>query len=140
MTKVKKPHGTDKKIIHKQQQQQHISALDQKVYTLLAKVPKGRVTTYGELAKAAGIKNGQRVIGRIMGKNPYPGIIPCHRVVMSTGQIGGYAYGADVKEKMLISEGINFTVSKKIAGIKDSMYTFGQARVRYKTAHGTNIP
>ena len=129
MTKTKKTYNADKKIIHKQsqqqpQQQQYISTLEQKVYTLLAKVPKGKVTTYGELAKAAGIKNGQRVIGRIMNKNPYPGIIPCHRVVMSTGQIGGYAYGADIKEKMLISEGINFTDSKKITGIKDSMYTF----------------
>ena len=41
-----------------------------------------------------------------MNKNPYPVLIPCHRVVMSTGKIGGYVYGADVKTKMLSNEGI----------------------------------
>ena len=41
-----------------------------------------------------------------MNKNPYPVLIPCHRVVMSTGKIGGYAYGENVKTKMLNDEGI----------------------------------
>jgi methylated-DNA-[protein]-cysteine S-methyltransferase len=65
--------------------------LEQKVYKKLLDVPKGNITTYGDLAKAVGLKNGQRIIGKIMNKNPYPVLIPCHRVVMSTGKIGGYA-------------------------------------------------
>ena len=81
-------------------------ALEQKVYGMLARVPKGKVTTYGELARAAGLRNGQRAVGRIMNRNPYPSIIPCHRVVMSTGDVGGYAYGTEVKEEMLASEGV----------------------------------
>ncbi|RNJ77284.1 MAG: MGMT family protein [Nitrosopumilus sp. B06] len=81
--------------------------LQQKIYKKLLDVPRGKVTTYGELARAVGLFNGQRVVGNIMNKNPYPVIIPCHRVVMSDGKIGGYAYGEHVKAKMLHDEGIN---------------------------------
>ncbi|MDC1103081.1 MGMT family protein [Nitrosopumilus sp.] len=83
--------------------------LEQHVYKKLMNVPKGYVTTYGDLAKAVGLKNGQRIIGKIMNKNPYPVLVPCHRVVMSTGKIGGYAYGEHVKMKMLSDEGIEIT-------------------------------
>ena len=83
--------------------------LEQHVYKKLMNVPKGHVTTYGDLAKAVGLKNGQRIIGKIMNKNLYPVLVPCHRVVMSTGKIGGYAYGEHVKMKMLSDEGIEIT-------------------------------
>lgn len=80
--------------------------LEHRVYQKLLKVPKGKVTTYGELASAVGLENGQRVIGQIMNKNPFPVIIPCHRVVKSDGKIGGYYYGEKVKTKMLSDEGV----------------------------------
>ena len=80
--------------------------LEQQVYKKLTQVPQGKITTYGELSKAVGLKNGQRVIGQIMKKNPYPVIIPCHRVVKSDGTVGGYAYGGDIKTNMLQKEGI----------------------------------
>jgi methylated-DNA-[protein]-cysteine S-methyltransferase len=86
--------------------------LDHKVYKKLLEVPKGKVTTYGELAKAVGLKNGQRAIGRIMNKNPYPVVVPCHRVIMSDGKIGGYAWGEKVKTKMLSQEGVKFSDGK----------------------------
>jgi len=86
--------------------------LEQQVYKKLTEVPQGKITTYGELAKAVGLKNGQRVIGHIMKKNPYPAIIPCHRVVKSDGMVGGYAYGADVKTNMLRKEGIQIQNGK----------------------------
>ena len=86
--------------------------LEHHVYKKLMNVPKGHVTTYGALAKAVGLKNGQRIIGKIMNKNPYPVLVPCHRVVMSTGKIGGYAYGEHVKMKMLSDEGIEITNGK----------------------------
>jgi methylated-DNA-[protein]-cysteine S-methyltransferase len=70
------------------------------------KVPKGKVTTYGDLARAIGLKNGQRLIGIIMKNNPFPVIIPCHRVVKSNGEIGGYAYGEKIKSNILSKEGI----------------------------------
>jgi len=87
-------------------------SLEQQVYKKLTEVPQGKITTYGELAKAVGLKNGQRVIGQIMKKNPYPAIIPCHRVVMSDGKVGGYAYGGDVKTNMLRKEGIQIQNGK----------------------------
>jgi len=86
--------------------------LEQRVYKKLLDVPKGQITTYGELAKAVGLKNGQRVIGKIMNNNPYPVLVPCHRVVMSTGKIGGYAYGEHIKIKMLNDEGIKIKNGK----------------------------
>ena len=86
--------------------------LEHKVYEKLLKVPKGKVTTYSELAKAVGLKNGQRAIGRIMNKNPFPVIVPCHRVILSNGKIGGYAWGENVKTNMLSKEGIKIKNGK----------------------------
>ena len=97
--------------------------LEEKIYKKLLDVPKGQITTYGELAKAVGLKNGQRVVGRVMNKNPYPVIIPCHRVVMSTGKIGGYAYGQDIKVKMLSDEGIEIS-NGKIINLENKIYRF----------------
>ena len=101
-----------------------LGALEQKVYGMLARVPRGKVTTYGELARAAGLRNGQRAVGRIMNKNPYPSIIPCHRVVMSTGDVGGYAYGTEVKEEMLAREGVALG-GGRISDMDSVMYRFG---------------
>ncbi len=97
--------------------------LDQKIYKKLLDVPKGQITTYGELAKAVGLKNGQRIVGKIMNKNPYPVIIPCHRVVMSTGKIGGYAYGEHIKIKLLNDEGIQIK-NGQITDLKNRIYRF----------------
>jgi methylated-DNA-[protein]-cysteine S-methyltransferase len=97
--------------------------LEQKIYKKLLEVPKGQITTYGELAKAVGLKNGQRIIGKIMNKNPYPVIVPCHRVVMSTGKIGGYAYGEHIKIKLLNDEGIQIK-NGKITDLKNRIYRF----------------
>jgi len=97
--------------------------LEQRVYKKLLEVPEGKITTYGELAKAIGLKNGQRVIGNIMNKNPYPVIIPCHRVVKSDGKIGGYAYGENVKTKMLSDEGVT-TLKGKIQDFEKKLHRF----------------
>jgi len=96
--------------------------LSTKVYTKLLRVPEGKVTTYGDLAKAVGLKNGQRVIGTIMKNNPFPVIIPCHRVVRSDGKIGGYTYGEMVKFKMLTKEGIKIKDGKIIDFDKEKFY------------------
>ena len=85
-----------------------------KVYKKLLHVPRGKITTYGELAKAVGLKNGQRAVGTMMKKNPFPVIVPCHRVVKSDGKIGKYVYGASVKSKMLAEEGIKIKDGKII--------------------------
>lgn len=80
------------------------------------------VTTYGELAKAVGLKNGQRAIGRIMNKNPFPVIVPCHRVVLSSGKVGGYAWGQEIKANMLSKEGVQISQGKILD--KDKIFRF----------------
>ena len=97
--------------------------LDKKIYKKLLEVPKGKITTYGELAKAVGLKNGQRAVGKIMNKNPYPVIVPCHRVIKSDGKIGGYAYGEEIKSNMLSKEGIKIQ-NGKILDFENSIYRF----------------
>ena len=96
--------------------------LEHEIYTKLLQVPKGKVTTYSELAKAVGLKNGQRAIGRIMKKNPFPVIIPCHRVILSNGKIGGYAWGEKIKTNMLSREGIKIKNGKILD--TDKIYRF----------------
>ena len=93
-----------------------------KVYTKLLQVPEGKVTTYGDLAKAVGLKNGQRAVGTMMKKNPFPVIVPCHRVVKSDGKIGEYVYGVSVKSKMLAEEGIKIKDGKIIDFDKEKFY------------------
>ena len=97
--------------------------IDKKIYKKLLQVPLGKITTYGELSRAIGLKNGQRVIGQIMKKNPFPVIVPCHRVVKSNREIGGYAFGVDIKRNMLTKEGICIK-KNKIDNFKDVFFTF----------------
>ena len=85
-------------------------------------VPKGKVTSYGDLAKAVGLENGQRAIGMIIKKNPFPVIVPCHRVVKSDGKIGGYVYGEKVKSQMLVKEGIKIKDGRIIDFDKEKFY------------------
>ena len=78
------------------------------VYDLLRKIPRGKVTTYGDLAKALDNPLASRIIGSILGKNPNPIQVPCHRVVMSDGKLGGYLYGTAIKRELLEKEGLSF--------------------------------
>ncbi|MEX1012922.1 MAG: methylated-DNA--[protein]-cysteine S-methyltransferase [Waddliaceae bacterium] len=61
--------------------------------------------SYSELARKAGHPNAQRAVGGVMNHNPFPLVIPCHRVITSTGDIGGYAYGIELKRHLLQFEG-----------------------------------
>ena len=67
---------------------------DRDVYDLLLKIPAGKVSTYGDLAKAPGNPLASRQVGRILGRNPNPIKVPCHRVVMSDGKVGGISMAA----------------------------------------------
>ena len=96
--------------------------LSTRVYTKLLQVPEGKVTTYSDLAKAVGLKNGQRVIGTIMKKNPFPVIVPCHRVVKSNGKIGGYVYGERMKSQILAREGIKIKAGRIMDFDKEKFY------------------
>ena len=97
--------------------------IEEKIYRKLLEVPLGYVITYGDLAKAINLKNGQRIVGQIMKKNPFPVIIPCHRVVKSDGTIGGYAYGIERKKYMLSKEGLEIN-NNKISNFKKNLFSF----------------
>jgi len=74
----------------------------EKCYELLKQIPKGKVTSYKEIAHALGTK-AYRAVGTAMNKNPNPVEVPCHRVVKADGSLGGYAYG-DIKKTALLKE------------------------------------
>ena len=89
------------------------------VYDILQKIPAGKVSTYGDLAKALGNPSSSRIIGRILGKNPNPVQVPCHRVVMSNGKLGGYIHGIEIKKEMLKKEGIDFVNETTVCNFKN---------------------
>lgn len=72
-----------------------------KVWETLLKVPPGGLTTYATLAEKAGRKNASRAVGTAVGSNPVAFLIPCHRVIKSTGEIGQYHWGATRKNVMI---------------------------------------
>jgi methylated-DNA-[protein]-cysteine S-methyltransferase len=71
----------------------------------LARVPYGETTTYGELAARVGRPRAARAVGTVMHRNRIPIVLPCHRVVGSTGDLTGYAGGIDRKQALLRLEG-----------------------------------
>ena len=71
----------------------------------LARVPYGKTTTYGELARSVGHPRAARAVGTVMHRNRIPIVLPCHRVVGSTGELTGYAGGLNVKQTLLELEG-----------------------------------
>jgi methylated-DNA-[protein]-cysteine S-methyltransferase len=78
------------------------------IYAALRRVPYGETTTYGALAQAAGFDAGaSRAVGVAMGRNPWPVIVPCHRVMASGGKMGGFSApgGTDTKARLLRLEG-----------------------------------
>ena len=89
-----------------------------KVLRRLRKVAPGTVVTYGELAKATGRPGAARAVGRIMGANPVPVIVPCHRCLGADGRLTGFSAsgGVDLKAKLLFDEGYVFDAAHQ-AGI-----------------------
>ncbi|MEZ5920498.1 MAG: methylated-DNA--[protein]-cysteine S-methyltransferase [Parvularculaceae bacterium] len=93
-----------------------LSALDRsaiepfanRVYDELLLVPFGETTTYGAIAETLGDKNLSRAVGAALGANPFPVIIPCHRVTAANGAMGGFSApgGAATKRKLLEIEGV----------------------------------
>lgn len=78
-----------------------------RIWKELQKIPYGKTRSYSEIAAAVGNKNAQRAVGSACNKNPVMIIIPCHRVISKTGQLGGFAYGNQLKQKILEIENKN---------------------------------
>ena len=80
------------------------TSFQQKVWKEIAKIPKGKVVTYKELARKIGKPKAVRAVGNAVGANPLPVTIPCHRVVRSDGSLGGYSGRGGVKMKKKLLE------------------------------------
>lgn len=83
----------------------HSSTFTERVYAVVARIPRGSVLTYKEVARRAGYPGAARAVGNALNKNPDTGKVPCHRVVRSDGVPGGYARGASKKLSILKKEG-----------------------------------
>jgi AraC family transcriptional regulator of adaptative response/methylated-DNA-[protein]-cysteine methyltransferase len=75
-----------------------------KVWEALLRIPDGGVTTYGDIAESLHSPGASRAVGSAVGSNPVSWLIPCHRVIRSTGELGGYAWGIERKKVMLMKE------------------------------------
>jgi len=88
----------------------------EEVYKVVKRIPKGKVATYGDVARSAGSPQASRQVGWALHSNPEPGVIPCHRVIFADGSLtDGFAFGGrEVQKALLEAEGVevsdDFTV------------------------------
>ena len=76
----------------------------QHVYGAVARIPYGETASYGQVARTANLPRAARFVGTTMARNPYPVLIPCHRVIRSDGSIGAFGGGRELKKSMLSLE------------------------------------
>ena len=95
---------------------------NEKVWNLCKRIPKGKVSTYKEIARALKTK-AYRAVGNALNRNPYAPVVPCHRVVNSDGRIGGFAKGTKKKIKLLRKENIKIK-NQKIVDFEKVKYKF----------------
>ncbi len=90
-------------------------------YTLVKQIPLGRVSTYGALARALGDIRASRAVGRMLNQNPYAPVVPCHRVVMGDGKLGGFGAGIPEKIKRLAKEGV-YVSDERVVDFEDIFF------------------
>ena len=86
------------------------TAFQEAVWRELQRIPAGETRTYAELAAAAGKPKAVRAAGSANGANNVAVLIPCHRVIRTGGGLGGYAYGLEIKRKLLEKEGVGLAL------------------------------
>jgi len=92
-------------------------SFEEKVYAAVRNIPRGKVSTYKAVAKVIGRPNAFRAVGNVLNKNPQVPRVPCHRVILSSGLLGGYARGVAAKAKLLRREGV--LVEKNRVALKE---------------------
>lgn len=94
-----------------------------KVWGAMARIPRGKVSTYGLVARAIGKPKAMRAVGYACNQNPFAPDIPCHRIVSSDGTLGGYAQGPAKKRALLKREGI-LVQEGRVKEFESILYTF----------------
>jgi methylated-DNA-[protein]-cysteine S-methyltransferase len=100
---------------------------DERVWEVMKEIPRGKVTTYGQIAKRLHTK-AYRAVGNACRRNPYAPKVPCHRVVRSNGTVGGFGgriSGKTVKEKVRLLEGENVQIRNgKVVDFEKVLFKF----------------
>jgi O-6-methylguanine DNA methyltransferase len=99
-------------------------SFSERVLELTKKIPKCKVTTYSEIARALGNPKASRAVGNALNRNTRPDIIPCYKVVRCDGSVGGYASGSKEKIRRLEKDGIEIRNGK--VDLKRYMHRFGK--------------
>jgi methylated-DNA-protein-cysteine methyltransferase-like protein len=88
----------------------------ERIYQIVCRIPRGKVATYGQIARMAGNKRWSRVVGYALHVNPKPGVIPCHRVVNRLGEASrAFAFGGENEQiRLLESEGVRFQKNGRV--------------------------
>ena len=96
----------------------------EEVLKLVKQIPKGKLMTYGEIARElTGSVRAARAVGQAVATNPYPVVVPCHRVVRSDGDIGGYSSGVEKKIRLLSAEGVEIK-GRKVLNFEQTLFLF----------------
>ena len=114
-----------------------VPAFHRQVYELVRRIPAGQTLSYGEVAQRLGKPGAARAVGQAMGRNPFPIIVPCHRVLAANGKLGGFtAFGStDTKQRMLQIEGATLkpTNQKKRPAKQTYSFNAGKALKHLRT-------
>lgn len=78
-----------------------VTEFERQVYLVVSAIPHGETRTYKWVAERIGRPNAVRAVGRALNRNPLPILVPCHRVVKSNGELGGYKFGLELKRRLL---------------------------------------
>lgn len=92
----------------------NLTNFQKRVLLEVLKIPRGKVSTYKSISIRAGVPRGARSVGNVMKFNPFPVVIPCHRVIKSDRSIGKFGGGVNLKKKLLIFEGVEFGSDGKV--------------------------
>jgi methylated-DNA-[protein]-cysteine S-methyltransferase len=98
-------------------------ALADRVFGAISKIPSGKVSTYQEVARQIGNTKAYRAVGNALNGNQNTPAVPCHRIIRSDGQVGGYRHGQEVKIKLLVQEGIEVD-NGKVVNLARYLYNF----------------
>ena len=101
-----------------------LTRFERNVLLRLKKIPRGRVTTYVAIARSLGRPQAARAVGNALNKNPQLVDVPCHRVVLASGKLGGYREGLEKKKTLLEYEGVVIDAGNRLKDFKKIAFVF----------------